>query len=213
MYKIYWIKYPEHTDPFSDGYIGLTSQDLDKRFNEHKHNNKNKHLKNRCRKEKVEIKCLLENLSQEEAKKIEEIYRPNENIGWNINKGGTKPPSKLGWKPSEETLRKRSTSLKGIPRTDAWKKRLSDAKKGEGNGMYGKKIPCTDERKLSIIVAKYKNREENLKLALDLLENSNHRIREISKLTGISTSVICKIKKETELYNLALPIIIQSKAS
>lgn len=190
-----------------------------KRLYEHKNtskkrNDKNPYLGRVLNKYKDEIiQTILLADTEDNCYKQEEILRPHKNIGWNINKGGTKPPSKLGWKPSEETLRKRSTSLKGIPRTDAWKKRLSDAKKGEGNGMYGKKIPCTDERKLSIIVAKYKNREENLKLALDLLENSNHRIREISKLTGISTSVICKIKKETELYNLALPIIIQSKAS
>ena len=45
MYKIYWIKYSEYTDPKIEGYIGLTSQSLEKRFNDHKHNNKNKHLK------------------------------------------------------------------------------------------------------------------------------------------------------------------------
>lgn len=104
MYKIYWIKYPEHTDPFTDGYIGLTAQPLENRFNDHKHNNKNKHLKNRCRKENVEIKCLLENLTQEEARRIEEIYRPSENIGWNINKGGDLPPSRKGKVSPKSTL-------------------------------------------------------------------------------------------------------------
>ena len=46
MYKLYWIKYSHHLDPFIDGYIGITSQSIEKRFGDHKYNNKNKHLKN-----------------------------------------------------------------------------------------------------------------------------------------------------------------------
>ena len=34
MYKIYWIKYPTHTNPNIEGYIGLTSQTIEKRFSE-----------------------------------------------------------------------------------------------------------------------------------------------------------------------------------
>jgi len=32
MYKIYWIKYEKHKDPTKDGYIGLTSQTIEKRL-------------------------------------------------------------------------------------------------------------------------------------------------------------------------------------
>ena len=128
MYKIYWIKYLEHTDPFTDGYIGLTSQSLKDRFNDHKQNNKNKHLKNRCKQEKVEVICLMENLTQEEARKIEEIYRPSENIGWNINKGGDLPPSRKG-KISPKS------KLTGEQRTE--KQKLAAAKHAEY--MKGKK--------------------------------------------------------------------------
>jgi predicted GIY-YIG superfamily endonuclease len=33
---LYWIKLPEHTDIFSQGYVGITKQLLSKRFKEHK---------------------------------------------------------------------------------------------------------------------------------------------------------------------------------
>ena len=103
MYKVYWIKYPEYTNPQEQGYIGITSQEVEKRFKEHKYNRKNKLLSNRCRKENVEVVCLHENLSQEQARTLEEQYRPKENIGWNLAKGGDMPPSRKG-KQSKKSL-------------------------------------------------------------------------------------------------------------
>ena len=133
MYKLYWIKYPEHQNPNLEGYIGITSQSIKKRFDDHKHNNKNKHLKNRCRQENVEIVCLKDNLEKEEARILEEKYRPSENIGWNINKGGDLPPSRKG-KISPKSL------LKGDDRTEKQKqgsKRRS--KKIKGNNFSGQR--------------------------------------------------------------------------
>ena len=156
MYKIYWIKYPEHTDPFADGYIGLTSQSLENRFNDHKHNNKNKHLKNRCRKENVEIVCLLENLTQEEARKIEEIYRPSENIGWNINKGGDLPPSRKG-KVSPKSI------LTGEQRTE--KQKLAAIKHAEymkGKKHSGQRKNKVDHSRFCVNCEKYFNPGYNI---------------------------------------------------
>jgi predicted GIY-YIG superfamily endonuclease len=132
MYKLYWIKYPEHQDPLTEGYIGITSQTIEKRFSDHKHNNKNKHLKNRCRQNNVEIICLEDNLEKEEARTIEEKYRPFKNIGWNINKGGDLPPSRKG---------KSNPSIKGNDRTE--KQKLASKKHAEF--MKGKKF--SSERK------------------------------------------------------------------
>ena len=133
MYKIYWIKYPEHTDPYQEGYIGLTSQTVEKRLLEHKHNRKNKLLSNRCKKELIQTVCLHDNLIESEARIIEEKYRPLENIGWNINKGGDLPPSRKG-KISEKTL------LIGEQRTE--KQKQAAAKHSErmkGNNSSGKR--------------------------------------------------------------------------
>jgi hypothetical protein len=141
MYKLYWIKYPEHTNPQSEGYIGITSQTIEKRFNNHKHNNKNIHLKNRCRQENVVAICLHENLLKEEAQKLEEEYRPFENIGWNINKGGDLPPSRKG-KCGSKNL------LVGNNRTE--KQKVGSLKRSEkikGNNFSGKRKNRVDHKK------------------------------------------------------------------
>ena len=60
----------------------------------------------------------------------------------------SRPPTKKGWKPTAETLAKRSASLKGLPRTEEWCKNLSAGHSGEKNGMYGRKhSPETLEKK------------------------------------------------------------------
>lgn len=111
MYTLYWIKNTECKDPSSEGYIGITRQTLQKRFEDHKNNHKNKHLKNRCRQSDTTILPLVENLTKDEARELESKYRPKENIGWNIAKGGDIPPSREG-KVSKKSL------LKGENRTE-----------------------------------------------------------------------------------------------
>jgi hypothetical protein len=141
MYKIYWIKYPNYNNPMEEGYIGLTSQRIEKRFIDHKSNTKNKLLANRCKKEMVEVICLHENLTQEEARLLEEKYRPSENIGWNINKGGDLPPSRKGKVSPKSTL-------KGDERTEKQKegsKRRSE--KIKGNNFSGKRKNKVDHSK------------------------------------------------------------------
>lgn len=141
MYKLYWIKYQECQNPFEEGYIGITSQTIEKRFDNHKYNTKNKHLKNRCRQENVKIVCLFDNLDQQQARILEEQYRPKENIGWNINKGGDLPPSRKGKVSPNSTL-------KGINRTE--KQKTSDKKHSErmkGNNSSGKRKNKVDYTK------------------------------------------------------------------
>jgi predicted GIY-YIG superfamily endonuclease len=103
MYTLYWIKNCNCEDPFKHGYIGITKQSLNERFLDHKNNHKNKYLKNRCRQSDTTIVSLFENLSKDDAQKLEFKYRPEENIGWNINKGGDLPPCRKG-KVSEKSL-------------------------------------------------------------------------------------------------------------
>jgi predicted GIY-YIG superfamily endonuclease len=141
MYTVYWIKSAEHQDPFKEGYVGITSQEVEERFKEHKHNNKNKHLKNRCRKEDVQIVKLVENIDEYDAKRIEILFRPEENIGWNINKGGDLPPSRKG-KVSPKSL------LKGENRTE--KQKQGSKKRSEkikGNNFSGQRKNRVDHSK------------------------------------------------------------------
>ncbi len=90
MYCVYWIKRLSHTNPLSEGYVGVSSN-IEKRLMSHK---KSKHRVGKAIRKYNVIVCgiLCENLSEKEALTIERSYRPEENIGWNHAKGGGKPP-------------------------------------------------------------------------------------------------------------------------
>lgn len=93
-YCLYWIHYPDHTFPESEGYIGITS-DFSKRIKTHSRYTKYAHVKNRIDYGAVST-ILHENLTKDQAEALEAKYRPEENIGWNIAKGGNIPPSRKG---------------------------------------------------------------------------------------------------------------------
>jgi len=184
MYKVYWIKCPEHNDPQSEGYIGITSQTIEKRFDNHKHNTKNHHLRNRCRQDKVDIVCLHEGLNQQDARKIEEQYRPKENIGWNMNKGGDLPPSRRG-KVSPKSL------FKGDDRTE--KQKQGSKKRSEkikGNNFSGKRKnrvdytkPCENCGKLFNPGYQYKRKYCCIKCATETRNKNPEYIKKLSEKT------------------------------
>jgi predicted GIY-YIG superfamily endonuclease len=93
-YCLYWIHYPDQTNPELEGYIGITS-DFSKRLQTHSRYTKYAHIKNRIDSGAIAT-ILKENLTKEQAESLEAAYRPEENIGWNIAKGGNIPPSRKG---------------------------------------------------------------------------------------------------------------------
>jgi hypothetical protein len=216
-HSVYWIHFSDHTDSYLEGYIGV-SKDPETRLYQHfntseKRNDKNPYFGRILNKYKEKIiQTILYVGTEESCYNLEEEMRPSNNIGWNANKGGTHPPSKKGWKPSDDTLRKRSIGLKDIPRTDEWNNKISIANSGEKNGMFGRKEPCSLDRKISIIVSKNIGRIEQLTLVFSML-NIGEKIRDISKHTGYSTGTICKMKKESHLYYAAFPTLIEFKRS
>lgn len=111
-YCLYWIHYPDQTSPESEGYIGITS-DFSKRIQTHSRYTKYAHIKNRIDSGAIAT-ILQENLTKKQAEALEAKYRPDENIGWNIAKGGNIPPSRKG-KVSPKA------ALKGDDRTEAQK--------------------------------------------------------------------------------------------
>lgn len=117
MSSVYWIHHPEHTDMFSQGYIGV-SKDLKKRWNDHAKRTGNLHLKRAIK------KYGWDNLVKEVVLVAEEAYclmieaklRAEDKIGWNIVKGGGMPPLtkyNLGKNLSESIKQKISVSKKG----------------------------------------------------------------------------------------------------
>lgn len=111
-YCLYWIHYPDQTNPMLEGYIGITG-DFRTRIETHSKNTKYAHIKNRIDSGAIAT-IIQENLTKEQAENLEMIHRPEENIGWNIAKGGNIPPSRKG-KVSPKSL------LKGDDRTEKQK--------------------------------------------------------------------------------------------
>ncbi len=111
---VYWISIPEHTDMFSQGYIGITTRDVRVRFSEHKATAKSgRAILSKAigkYKDKINIQVILVS-SEDYCKDIEKKLRPTERIGWNTVSGGGKPP--LFREHSEESKKKIGVASKG----------------------------------------------------------------------------------------------------
>lgn len=92
-YALYWIHLPEHTDPETQGYIGITC-DIKRRIREHKNPNSRSRVSKAIRKygSRIVIDVLMKGLSKNNAITLEEQYRPSKMCGWNITEGGGIPP-------------------------------------------------------------------------------------------------------------------------
>jgi hypothetical protein len=137
-YRVYWIRLKSMINPYIEGYVGITKFDIKKRLSQHISTPANVYLANALKKYSVDIEIVLikEVFSLEEAKHVELHYRPNENIGWNLAKGGWVPPSRKNIKSSDKTLEKLRVSHlgqiawnKGITSSDETKTKLSIARK------------------------------------------------------------------------------------
>ena len=124
--KIYWLHLKEHSNIFTQGYIGITCN-LDKRIKEHKRavntkSKKNYHITNAIKLygwDNILIDVLSECDHLEEALKIENKYRPKANIGWNTMAGGGN-----GYKLSKITKNKISISMLGNSNTKGFSKNI-----------------------------------------------------------------------------------------
>lgn len=99
MAEVYWIHLPEHTDMFSEGYIGITRNTAASRFDQHCRAVNTKGCKNsvisRAIKKYGKSALVVETLvicEIDYATELELKLRPEDKIGWNIIKGGGLPP-------------------------------------------------------------------------------------------------------------------------
>lgn len=120
---------------------------------------------------------------------------------------GVRPPSKKGWTPSAETLAKRSASLKGIQRTKEWRDNLSKSKQGANNPMYGKRIPCSEERRLSVLRGKNLPNYNLYKQAITLMDGGQSA-NAVSKKLGIGRGVCFRLKNRNHGFFEAFPELI-----
>jgi group I intron endonuclease len=117
MSSVYWIHHKDHTDMFSQGYIGV-SDNVESRWKEHKLRGHNTHLQNAINKYGWDnlVKEVIIVADRDYCLDLELKLRPKNQIGWNLMEGGGNPPSALGKKfgpRSEETKSKISAAKKG----------------------------------------------------------------------------------------------------
>ena len=117
MACVYWIHRPDHTDMFTEGYIGFTSLSPQVRFCAHKRvarygQRKNSPVYNAIRKhgEKLIYKVLVIG-EKEYCLDLERKLRPKNFIGWNMGIGGDAPA--FGVKPSDENREKMRQRMTG----------------------------------------------------------------------------------------------------
>lgn len=120
MACVYWIHRPEHTDIFSEGYVGVTSKTAAERYKVHVDTSNSKTSKksivHKAIKSIGKDNLIVETILIAEewyCYEVENKLRPKEKIGWNVAIGGTKPPGVEGLPVSEETRAKLSKALKG----------------------------------------------------------------------------------------------------
>jgi hypothetical protein len=134
--SVYWIHHPDHTDMFSQGYIGV-SKNAERRWEEHLKKSENRHFRFAIN------KYGWDNLVKEQILIAEEDYcldierklRPAVDIGWNIAIGGGKPPVAYG----NKTRLGVPSWNKGLPWSDEAKKKLSEAHLGQVSWNKGLK--------------------------------------------------------------------------
>lgn len=94
MAEVYWLRLPEHTDMFSEGYIGITSKTTKERFRTHlKEANRKDRKKYRIHNALAKYKdiVIVETLvicDDDYAIDLEAKLRPDPKIGWNTVAGG-----------------------------------------------------------------------------------------------------------------------------
>lgn len=105
MAVIYWVRLPEHTDIYTQGYVGVTPN-FAKRMREHKHRFK-----------AIWDQVVMETILIAEAAycyAIEKKLRPGRNIGWNKSIGGFRNNVMMGKEnPNYGKLGKDAPHFKG----------------------------------------------------------------------------------------------------
>lgn len=129
MAFVYWIRHKDHTDIFSEGYIGVTTRSVATRYRKHLDSvnlGSAFTVHNAIRKygEEIVVQTLLE-ASDEYCYEIENKLRPLGVIGWNLAVGGT-TAGMLGRTHTEETRQKLSEINKGKKLSEETVRRMSE---------------------------------------------------------------------------------------
>lgn len=130
---LYWIHYPEHSDPMTEGYIGIT-KDPKRRLQTHKCNPENRMVKGALKKG-AKMSIIGEFNTEKNALTEEVRMRPTDLIGWNLTKGGGKPPQ---FNPTPENRARVSAQFKGTKQSAEHIRKKADARRGQKHSPEAK---------------------------------------------------------------------------
>ena len=139
MYTVYWIRHKDHTDIFSQGYVGV-SDNVDRRFKQHQRANYNPKLARSIKKYGWDnlVKSVVLIADEKYCYDVETKLRPEKQIGWNIVPGGVSPgihafPGKLN-------------PMFGKKRPDLAERNRTVIKSGEDHGNFKGTIIATNTK-------------------------------------------------------------------
>lgn len=145
-YKVY-----EHVFPNGKKYVGITGQDVRRRWRNGQAYRYNTRMYRAIKKygwENIGHNILASGLTEKEAEDMEvalirDLHLQNPDIGYNIAEGGGHS------RCSEETKRKIGAKTRNNRRTEEFKRWISQRNSGAGNYMYGKHHSEETKRKIS----------------------------------------------------------------
>lgn len=197
IYCVYWIHTSNHKDILSEGYIGITCN-FKQRLKSHRKNKRKTKLTDAIKSYgwiNLQKEIIKDNLSLENALKIEREYRKDSNIGWNIQIGGELGVEKEWYNISENKLKHSiNTSIKtkeGILNKDstlARSKRASLSRKTNKNSYKNVSVGSNN--------GKAKLNEQNVLEIKSKLIPSGMKNKEIAKIYNVKSYVIQFIRKE-----------------
>ena len=149
--SLYWIHHPDHTDMFTQGYVGI-SNDIPQRFKAHKRKPPNTYLANAIKKYGWDtlIKKVILIADRAYCLAIEKKLRSEDKTGWNLVVGGGNPPisikgqirSKPAWNKgiswSEEQRKQISIGVSALWANPKYRQHMSNAHQGQLGPMTGK---------------------------------------------------------------------------
>ena len=150
MTSLYWIAHPDHTDMFTQGYIGV-SGNPELRWRQHSQRVCNPHLTHAIKKYGWDalIKKVVLIADEAYCYAMEAKLRAEDAIGWNIVKGGNKPPVV----ENKGRFQKGSIPVnKGIPLSEETKAKVSASQKirlAKSNPCKGRKMAEETKAKIS----------------------------------------------------------------
>jgi hypothetical protein len=157
--SVYWIRHPDHTDMFTQGYIGITNN-TKVRWNDHNKRPSNLHIKRAVKKYGWDnlIKQVILIADKAYCLAVETKLRPTNQIGWNVASGGSMPPHDNVWNKGRKIPKEELANMKakgfgfdkghktwntGIKYTEEMKAKIYDiGSYTRGKPAYNKGVPA-----------------------------------------------------------------------